>query len=169
MKRIGIYVDVSNLYFCLQREHKSRKLDYKKFYDFAKDFGEVKIACAYGSQIGVEAQTFISRIEAIGFKTRYKEPKEWPTSAPGRSRRKADWDVGITIDVIEQCDQVDTVVLGCADGDLAPLVEYLTARGKAVIVIACRISSSLRETATTCIEIPESLLEGRKRKKHETT
>ena len=170
MKRVGIFVDISNLYFCVSRNYKNRRVDYSKFLDYVKDFGEVTTAIGYGSQIKDEAIAFITCLEDLGFQTKYKSPKQWADKEGGFTR-KADWDVGITIDVIEKCNDLDTIVLGCADGDLEPLVGFLKARGKSVIILACGISRDLREAADECIEIPESLLEAKrkKRSKHETS
>lgn len=159
MKRIGIFVDLSNLYFCVKARYKARKIDYRKFYDFIADLGEIRLAIAYGSQIDNQAETFIHQLKEIGFLTKFKTPKEWHDASPGRSRRKADWDVGITLDVVQMCERLDLVVLATADGDLEPVVSYCMQKGIAVIILACNISRDLRDTATECIEIPESLLE----------
>jgi hypothetical protein len=47
------------------------------------------------------------------------------------------------------------------------LVEYLVAHGKQVIVLACGISSDLKESATRCVEIPGSMVY-QPEAKHET-
>lgn len=164
MKRVGIFIDLSNLYFCVSRNYKNRRVDYGKFLDYVKDFGEVVTAVAYGSQMKDEAVAFIACLEQLGFETKYKTPKQWPDKQGGYTR-KADWDVGIAIDIIEKHEDLDVIVLGCGDGDLEPVVRFLKARNKTVIVLACGISRDLRESADTCIEIPESLLEARRRKR----
>ncbi len=73
--------------------------------------------------------------------------------------RKADWDVGLAIDVVRIVDRVDQVVIGSADGDLAPLVEWVKEQGCRCIVFACNISRELRDVADEVIEIDEALLE----------
>ena len=157
MKRIGIFADVSNLYYCIRKKYRGKKLDYRKYYEFIVDFGEISQAIAYGAQIGNEAAGFIHALKAIGFQAKYKVPKQYYED--NKTRRKADWDVGITIDVVNMAERLDIIVLGSADGDLAPLVDWCRQKGIDVIVIACGISRELKDTANEYIEIPESLLE----------
>lgn len=160
MKRIGVFVDVSNLYFCIGKRYRGKKLDYKKYHSFVADLGEVTIARAYGAAMGNEADRFIAKLHAIGFETRYKTPREFKEADEGRVRRKADWDVGIAIDIVRTAPKLDTIVLGSADGDMEPIVSWCKELGIKVIVLASTISDDLKKTAYECIEIPESLLEG---------
>jgi len=69
--------------------------------------------------------------------------------------KKADWDVGITVDAIRISQDVDTIVLGSGDGDFLQLVEYLKNQGKRVEVIAFSRSASakLKEVVDEFIDI----------------
>lgn len=162
MKRIGVFVDLSNLYFCIGKKYRGKKLDYKRYYDFIADLGTITVARAYGAAMGNEADRFITKLKAIGFDTHYKTPREFKDADEGRVRRKADWDVGIAVDIIKLADRLDTLVLGSADGDMAPVVAWCMDRGVKVIVIASTISDDLKNSSNEFIEIPESLLEGAK-------
>jgi uncharacterized LabA/DUF88 family protein len=157
-KRIGVFADVSNLYYCISLKFKGRKLDYKAYYDFVVDLGDVQQAIAYGAQVENEAASFIHCLKEIGFTPKYKKPKAFHGEGT-KLKRKADWDVGIVIDIVNMIDRLDLVVLGTADGDLEPLVSWVRQKGIDVIIVACGISRELKETATKFIEIPESLLE----------
>jgi uncharacterized LabA/DUF88 family protein len=158
VKSIAIFADVSNIYYCLRKKFgPERKLDYGKYLEYVKKLGEIHEAVAYGAQMGNEARGFIFCLEQLGFTAKYKTPKTYQNE--GRIRRKADWDVGITIDMVNQADRVDIMVLGTADGDLAPAAEWVQARGVKVIVLASGISRELKNIATEWIEIPESMLE----------
>ena len=159
-KRIGIFVDLSNLYYCVNKKFKNRKIDYSKYVAFIEDLGEIIKSYAYGAQKDNEAQNFIYQLKQLGFTTKYKTPKEFYNQ--GQIRFKANWDVGIVIDLVETLGRFDMVILGSADGDMAPVVEWLKRKGVDVIVLACIISKDLREVASQAIEIPESLLERRK-------
>ena len=152
MKRIGLFVDVSNLYYCVSSKY-NKKLDYSKLLNYIKDLGKIEAAVAYGAQMNNEANNFIKCIKEYGYDIRYKEPKSY------EKKRKADWDVGITVEVMTRSDEFDMVVLGTADGDFIPLVEHLLRQNKNVVVLASGISRELAEIATKAIEIPESLLE----------
>ncbi|HDH99216.1 MAG TPA: NYN domain-containing protein, partial [bacterium] len=69
--------------------------------------------------------------------------------------KKADWDVGITVDAIRISSSVDTIVLCSGDGDFLQLVEYLKNQGKRVEVIAFgrSTSSKLKESADQFIDL----------------
>lgn len=154
MKRIGVFVDVSNLYYCIGKKFDKRKLDYKKYLEFVKDFGQIVKSVAYGSQANNEAVGFITCLEHTGYQTKFKTVKR-----EGEYRRNVDWDVGISMDIVNMIERLDIVILGTADGDLAPLVKWATDKGVDVIVLACGVSRELRNVASQVIEIPESLLE----------
>lgn len=154
MKRIGVFCDVSNLYYCVCRKYTGRKLDYQKYYDFVKGLGEIQIANAYGSQMRSEAHKFIKCLKSVGFNAKFKAPKEYKNT-----KRKSDWDVGIAIDIVSMLDKIDTVILGSADSDMEPCVKYAMDRGLQVIVLACGVSSELHDVAHEVMEIPESMLE----------
>lgn len=158
--RIGIYVDVSNLFFCIRKHFSGRKLHYKRLLEQAGLLGEVVSAVAYGAQRGREADTFIYTIQQMDWIAKFKKVKQWQNTIEGGPRRKADWDIGITIDIVDAVlnDTVDTVILGSADGDFAPLVTWLKNRDIRIIIMACNISRDLRDQ-TTCLEIVESMLE----------
>jgi len=156
-KRIGVFVDVSNLYYCLGKRFKNHKLDYQKYIEFVEDLGTITQLIAYGAQIKNKAGSFIHCLRKLGFKTKYKQPKTF--NNPDKIRRKADWDVGIAIDIVQQIDRLDMIVLGTADGDLEPLVKWAVDKGVDVIILACGISRDLKESATDYFEIMGSMLE----------
>ena len=160
-KRIGIFADISNLYYCVGRKYPERKLDYRKYLKFVKDIGDVTIAIAYGSQLASSASGFIYCLKQMGFQTKFKTPKTYNNELPDGPilKRKADWDVGITMDIVNMIDRLDMVILGSGDGDMLPVVEWAMARGVEVVVIATGISKDLRDHCTKFIEIPESFLE----------
>ena len=72
--------------------------------------------------------------------------------------KKADWDVGITVDAIKSAPGVDVIVLVSGDGDFIQLVEYLKNQGKRAEVIAFgkSASSRLKETADEFIDLGET-------------
>lgn len=158
-KRIGLFVDVSNLYYCIGKKFGQKKLDYHTYYKFVKDLGEISVALAYGSHMNGQADGFIHCLRSMGFQTKFKAPKTYKVGDNEALKRKADWDVGITIDIVNMIDRLDMIVLGTADGDMVPVVEWALAKGVDVVIIATGISKDLRDIATKSIEIPESFLE----------
>lgn len=161
MKRLGIFMDVSNLYYCIHKKFDGRKLDYDKFKAFVEDLGDIQQAIAYGAQLRDEANGFVHCLQQIGFTTKWKIAKTYGSNKNEDFKRKADHDVTIAIDIVNMINSIDRIILGSADGDLVPVVEWAQQRGVDVVVLACGISRDLKAVATKAIEIPESLLEVR--------
>lgn len=157
MKKVGVFIDVSNLYFCIDNKFKGRKVNYQVYLDYCRDLGDILQAIVYGAELNDEAIEFKFKLKEMGFITKFKEPKIY-RNRTGETKRKADWDVGIAMDIVDRIDQLDIIVLGTADGDLTPLVEWCIRKSKIVIIIASGISRELRECATKAVEIPESFL-----------
>jgi len=112
-----------------------------------------------------QANGFIACLKHLGFQPKFKQPKTYVTDAAKSGiLRKADWDVGITIDIVQTIARLDMIILGSADGDMLPVVEWAMNTGVEVVVIASGISLDLKDKATKFIEIPESFLEAVKPK-----
>lgn len=162
-KKIGVFIDVSNIYYCVNKKFKNRKLDYSKYMEYIKSLGEIVVANAYGAQVKNQAASFLYCLEKVGIVPVYSTPKSFTDN--GNITKKADYDVKITVDIIEAAPSLDIIILGSADGDFVPLIKSLS-DCKKVIVFACKISGDIQDIENiTCIEIPESFLEERK---HET-
>jgi uncharacterized LabA/DUF88 family protein len=161
-KQIGVFIDVSNLYYCINKKYKGRKLNYKKYLEYIQGLGDVAIANAYGAQVKNQAAGFIHMLKQIGFTPKYQTPKSF--TEHGQIIKKADYDVKIAVDILEAAENLDMVVLGSADSDFIPLVLKLKEKQKRVIIFACKISGDFKTIGECCVEIPESLLE----KKDET-
>lgn len=151
MKRVGIFVDVSDLYHRLCRRYRGRKLDYQKFYNFVSDFGQIVQAQAYGSQTKSGASRFISAIKSVGFYPKYKEEANY------------NWNVGIAIDILTMADRLDMVVIASSSGELEPVVKWCRDHGIDVVVFGCGVAQSVSDVANESIEIPESLLENHRK------
>jgi uncharacterized LabA/DUF88 family protein len=72
--------------------------------------------------------------------------------------KKADWDVGLTVDAIKMSPRLDSVVIVSGDGDFVPLVEYLQTIGVQVEVVSFGKSTSgkLREVIDDFIDLSEN-------------
>lgn len=73
---------------------------------------------------------------------------------------RSDWDVGITVDVMDRVDQFDTFVLVSGDGDFSILLEYLKTKGKRTVVLAFEASTAqqLYDVADERCMFDESIL-----------
>lgn len=155
---IALLVDVANLYYCVGKRFQSRKLDYAKLRDKVVDFGPMYRSFAYGVQMGEEASPFINCLKKLGYDTKYKKHRMTDENER-KIIRKAEWDVGITLDVVRILERVDTVVIASADPDLLELVRFIRDKGVRCIILASGICTELREAADYYIEITDELLE----------
>lgn len=154
-KRIGVFLDVSNLYYTIRKAH-GRNLLYQKYLDYVRDLGVITTARAYAGS-SPDSTAFHSHLQSLGLTLITKQPKEYPS--PSGPKRKCDFDVEIAVDAMVQAPLLDLVVFGSADGDLLPVVTYLQGKGIKVLVLATGISKDLRDHCH-CVEIPASMLEG---------
>ncbi len=157
-KQIGLFVDVSNLYHCINTKYK-KKLDYAQYIDFCKALGDIKIARAYGAQVKNQAHNFLQCLRQFGYTPIYQTPKAFRT--PNGLKHKANYDLLIAMEIVEAIKKIDILILGSADGDFAPLVKWANERDTKSIVFACNISGELKKEAHECMEIPESFMEDR--------
>lgn len=152
MKRIGIFVDVNNLYYQVKKRYDGRKVDYKAFYNYVRELGDIQIANAYSCdlQTNTIVTKFINCLQHIGFKCLFKEVLK---------HNYYSWDCGITTDILKALSRLDLIILGSSSNNFAPLLTHIRDMGIDIIIIASNINKELRTLATRYIEIPESFLE----------
>ena len=111
-------MDVQNIYYTTQQAF-GRKFDYRKLWQKLTDEFDIVIANAYAIHRGDDQQLkFQNALKTIGFTVKLK-----PYIQRKDGSAKGDWDVGITIDVLEAARKVDTIVLLSGDGDFDLLLE----------------------------------------------
>ena len=121
MKKIAIFVDVQNIYYTT-RDRYGRQFNYREFWKRINAEGKVITANAYAIQRDDDKQKkFQDALKHIGFTVKLK-----PYIQRSDGSAKGDWDVGITIDVMQAANdaanKVDTVVLLSGDGDFDMLL-----------------------------------------------
>jgi uncharacterized LabA/DUF88 family protein len=152
-QRVAVLIDVQNLY------HSAKNL-----YGARVNFGAIlKLAVSQRSLIRAfayvvrtktgEEKPFFDALIKLGIETRVRDLQEFFGGL-----KKADWDVGITVDAIRIAPSVDTVVLASGDGDFLQLIEYLKNQGKRVEIIAFgkSASSKLKEAADEFIDLEKN-------------
>ena len=123
MEKVSIFVDVQNIYYTCRQAYESN-FDYNKFWANVTRGRVVVSAFAYATDRGDEKQQqFQNILRAIGFTVLLK-----PMLQRKDGTTKADWDVGIALDVYEAAAHCDTVVLASGDGDFAILLERIRER-----------------------------------------
>lgn len=119
-RRIAVFADIQNIYYTVQDRYR-RNFNYTTLWKHLLGFGEIVHATAYAIERDDEKQKkFQHKLKEIGFTVKLK-----PYIQRADGSAKGDWDVGITIDVLEEAANTDIVVLATGDGDFAPLVERI--------------------------------------------
>lgn len=157
MKNVGIFIDVSDFYYRIQRRFSGRKLDFEQYFIAANDYGKIYRAFAYGMQRNYEAAGFIKCLQASGFEAKYKKPKI--IKVGDREIKQCDWGMGIAIDIVSLIDKLDVVILGVSNPDFIPLVRWIRDQGVEVIIFASCIPKTLKDSANSAVEITTGLLQ----------
>lgn len=124
-QRVGVFIDTQNMYYSARNLFK-RKVNFKNIVEDAVAGRRLIRAIAYvvSTESG-ENEPFFEALEKAGIETRRKALMEYPSG-----QKKADWDVGLAIDVVQMLDTLDVVVIVSGDGDFQPLVNYIQSRGR---------------------------------------
>ena len=156
MKKIAIFVDVQNIYYTT-RDTYGRQFNYRKLWQKISAQGEITSATAYATQRDDDQQIrFHDALKHIGFTVKLK-----PYIQRSDGSAKGDWDVGITIDVLETAKDVDTVILLSGDGDFDLLLKkVITKYGVSAEVygVPALTARSLMDAASAYHPIDEDLL-----------
>ena len=156
MKRIAIFVDVQNIYYTTRQAY-GRQFNYRRLWQRISAGGEIVAATAYAIQRDDDKQIkFQDALKHIGFRVKLKP---WIQRSDGSA--KGDWDVGITIDVLEAAKDVDCVVLLSGDGDFDLLLDKIKqdyAVSAEVYGVPALTAHSLINAASVYHRIEEDLL-----------
>ena len=156
MKRIAIFVDVQNIYYTTRQAY-GRQFNYRRLWQRISAEGNIVAATAYATQRDDDKQIkFQDALKHIGFHVKLK-----PYIQRSDGSAKGDWDVGITIDILEAAKDVDRVVLLSGDGDFDLLLEKITrdyAVSTEVYGVAALTAGSLINAASVYHRIEGDLL-----------
>ena len=156
MKKIAVFVDVQNIYYTT-RDKFSKQFNYRLLWQELMAQGDIVIANAYAIQRSDDQQhKFQKALKHIGFDVKLK-----PYIQRKDGSAKGDWDVGITIDIMEQAAEVDTVVLLSGDGDFDMLLRKVREKYSViteVYSVEALTAKSLIDAADVHHKIDASLL-----------
>ena len=158
--RIGIFVDIQNLYHSAKNLYRAR-VNFRELLKNLTGGRKLIRAMAYvvESETALGEKSFFEALNQVGLELRMKDLQIFPGG-----QKKADWDVGMAVDAIRMANSLDVIVLVTGDGDFLPLVEYLKwGMGKFVEVagFSKTTSSLLKESAdyfTAIEDIPKALM-----------
>ncbi len=154
-QRIGVFVDVQNMYYSAKNLYGS-KVNFRSILKEAISGRLLIRAIAYVIRADVKDEnTFYGALEEMGFEVKSKDLQVFFGGA-----KKGDWDVGIAMDVMRLAPKLDTVVLISGDGDFSDLLEHAKSLGCRTEVIAFG-----KTTSRKLIEVADSFIDLDKRKK----
>lgn len=149
-QRVAVLIDVQNMYHSAKHLFRARV----NFQEVLKEaVSNRKLVRAIGYVVESETPEEKGFFEALmkqGIELRSKDLQVFFGGL-----KKADWDVGLTLDAVNLSPSVDVIVLVSGDGDFLPLVDYLKNRGKIVEVIAFSKSASgkIQQEANNFIDL----------------
>ncbi|SJM91924.1 NYN domain-containing protein [Crenothrix polyspora] len=156
MERVAIFVDVQNIYYTVKQRYQ-RHFNYQAFWDLATNNKDVVAAFAYAiDKNDSKQQAFQQILRNIGFVVKLK-----PYIQRSDGSAKGDWDVGITLDVIEYAPKVDSVILLSGDGDFDMLLHKVNTGyqiASEVYGVPLLTAPSLISAASQFIAIDDKLL-----------
>ena len=158
METVALFVDVQNIYYTT-RQHFGCHFDYNNFWAEATRDRKVVKATAFAiDRDDAKQKQFQNILRAIGFEVKLR-----PFIQRQDGSAKGDWDVGITLDVLEFAPQADVVVLASGDGDFDLLVQKIRERHQVAVEgygVAELTAASLIRAANRFVPIQEHLLLG---------
>ncbi|MBI4149860.1 NYN domain-containing protein [Candidatus Woesearchaeota archaeon] len=149
-QRIGVFVDVQNMYYSAKSLY-GRKINFANILRTAVADRQLIRAIAYVIKTAErDKEHFYEGLEKLGYELRAKELQIFYGGA-----KKGDWDVGIAMDVMRLAAKLDVIVLVSGDGDFQDLLEHAKALGCRTEVIAFgkSCSSRLKEAAHMIVDM----------------
>ncbi|MCY1397779.1 NYN domain protein [compost metagenome] len=155
MKTIALFADVQNLYYTVRQAYGCH-FNYAALWKDVSREGQIVEAYAYAIDRGdAKQQQFQQILRNLGFTVKLK-----PYIQRSDGSAKGDWDVGITIDVLDAAARVDEVVLASGDGDFDLLLERVRAGGREAVAygVPGLTAHALIRAATRYVPIEGGLL-----------
>lgn len=151
-----VFADVQNIYYTARSAY-GKNFDYNRFWQSVSEQFNITQAFAYAIDRKDEKQKqFQNILRAIGFEVKLK-----PFIQRADGSAKGDWDVGITIDVLEYAENSDTVILLTGDGDFSLLVDAVKRKHQIPVLVygvPKLTANSLIQSASRFIPIDNDLL-----------
>jgi len=157
MKRIGIFIDGSNL--SMSTKALGFRVDFTKLLNYYKQQGDVAHAFYFTALPPKDVQSplrkMIDYVDYNGWTVIQKETKTY-TTTEGTEKLKGNMDVEIAVHVNETAPFISNLVLFSGDGDFRILLESIQRRyGVHCMVVSARslVSDGLRRQANEFIDL----------------
>jgi uncharacterized LabA/DUF88 family protein len=118
--KIAVFADVQNIYYTTRQAYQ-KQFNYRQLWKNISLQGEIIQAFAYAiDKNDNKQQQFQKTLHDIGFTVKLK-----PFIQRSDGSAKGDWDVGITIDIMDAAPLVDVIILLSGDGDFDCLLHRI--------------------------------------------
>lgn len=136
---VYVFVDAANIFYT--QRTLGWRISYEKLKKYFKDecgsgLNKIFVYTATDSE-RPQQKKFLDMLNANAFIVRTKEVKRIRV-AKGLYEWKGDFDVELTMDVIDNIREFDTAALLSGDSDFAPVVNRMKKNGKRVIVMSAK-------------------------------
>lgn len=146
-QRVGVFVDVQNMFYSAKNIHRGAKLNFFKLMEKAVRGRQlIRAICYVIENPEIDQSSFLEMLKSKGYEVKKKALR---VRADGSA--KGDWDMGIAIDAISLAGKLDIVVLVSGDGDFSDLVYHLKSRG--VLVEALSFMGSTNEDLIRAVDV----------------
>ncbi len=135
MKKVAVFIDVQNIQQVFEKQGAEIRYDRLKEYlikRYKKEDGEIikfSVFIPY-RQLDENRSKLIDAISLIGYRVLCKQAKDRPDGSI-----KANMDVEMSLEIVSISDYVDEIVIVTGDSDFEPLINYLSRRGKRILLI----------------------------------
>ena len=124
MKKLAVFVDVQNIYYTVKQHygcHFNYSALWRQLEQGLDEPYEIVLANAYAiARNDPRQQVFQQILRDIGFEVKLK-----PYIQRADGSAKGDWDVGITIDMLQSASDLDRMFLLSGDGDFDLLIQAI--------------------------------------------
>ena len=149
-QRVGLFVDVGNMYHSAKNLF-GAKVNFKAVLQSGVAERKLVRAVAYVIRSkSEEEQKFFEALDKQGYELKMKDLQVFYGGA-----KKGDWDVGLTMDMVQMMSKLDVIIIVSGDGDYEDAVRFLKAHGNRVEAIAFGRSTStkLKEVVDDFIDL----------------
>jgi len=135
MKKVAVFIDVQNIQQVFEKQGAEIRYDKLKEYlteKYQKENGEIIKFSAFipFKQQDENRLKLIDAISLIGYRVLSKQAKERPDGSV-----KANMDIEMALEIVSLSSVIDEFVIITGDSDFEPLIDFLSRKGKRVLLI----------------------------------
>jgi uncharacterized LabA/DUF88 family protein len=135
--KVYVFVDAANILYSQQTL--GWRMDYKKLKEYFVKECDLRAIYFYTGRVGAnhKQNSFLEKLEHLGYVVKAKEVKRIKVSK-NAYEWKGNLDVELTIDVLGNIHNFDTLILMSGDSDFAPLIDAVKTQHKRVLVMSTK-------------------------------